>query len=144
MFIVDTVDEDCDSSVSTVGKPRMQRDSEDPEKELGGVVPFIERNPDNMASTLEWRGRVLHPQEAATSSSWQQQTAKERWQASMDIEIERTVQHYRAQEMILRRQIAMLEWDLKQWKRENDEEDYFVPGWGDVQSDYQPTECGNE
>src|SRR6266852_6228789 len=87
VFIVDTVDEDCDSSVSTVRTLRMQRDSEDPEKELGGVVPFTERSPDNIASTLEWKGRVLHQHEAAqntTSSSRQQRTAKERWQASME------------------------------------------------------------
>jgi hypothetical protein len=28
--------------------------------------------------------------------------------------------------------------------REKGKEDYFVPGWGEVQSDYQPTEYGNE
>jgi len=47
--------------------------------------------------------------------------------------------------MILRRAIAnleqMREWDLKQLE---DGEDYYVPGWGEVGSDYQPTEYGNE
>ncbi len=68
----------------------------------------------------------------------------------MDIEIERTEQYYHAQEMILRRAIAnleqMYEWDLKQLERKKGEgeEDYFVPGWGEVESDYQPTEYGNE
>src|SRR5712691_17300 len=121
MFTTDAVDEDCDSEASKFTNPRMQRGSEDPEKGLGDVAPFIERNPGKATSTLEWRGRVLHPQEAAqvtTSSSRQQPTAKERWQASLDSEIERTVQHYNAQEMILQRAIAnleqMREWDLKQ------------------------------
>ncbi len=148
MFIADAVGEGCDSDKSTVTTPCMQQDSEDPEKGLGSVKPFIERNPDNMASTLEWRRRVLHSQDAtqaSTSSSRQQPTAKERWQASLDSEIERTVKHYHAQEMILQRAITnleqMRELDLKQLE---DEEDYYVPGWGDVQSDYQPTECGNE
>jgi len=148
MFTADAVDEDCDSEASKFTNLRMQHGSEDPEKGLGDVAPFIERNPGKATSTLEWRGRVLHPQEAAqvtTSSSRQQPTAKERWQASLDSEIERTVKHYHAQEMILQRAITnleqMRELDLKQLE---DEEDYYVPGWGDVQSDYQPTECGNE
>jgi len=148
MFIADAVGEGCDSDKSTVTTPCMQQDSEDPEKGLGSVKPFIERNPDNMASTLEWRRRVLHSQvatQAATSSPRQRPTAKERWQASVDSEMDRTVQHYRAQEMNLQRAIAnleqMREWDLKQLE---DGEDYYVPGWGEVESDYQPTEYGNE
>jgi hypothetical protein len=151
MLIINAVDEDCDSDASKVKKLRMQRGSEDPEKGLGGVAPIFERNPDNVASTLEWRGRALHSQEATqatTSSSRQQKTAKERWKASLDIEIGRTLQHYHAQELILRRAIANLEQmresDLKQLEREKDGEDYYVPGWGEVQSDYQPTEYGDE
>ncbi len=151
MFNANTVDEDCDSDMSSITKPRMQRGSEDPEKGLGGVAPSFERNPDNVASTLEWRERVLHPKEATratTSSSRQQKTAEQRWSASLEIEIERTRQPYHAQEMVLRRAIANLEqlyeWDLEQLEREKGEEDYFVPGWGEVQSDYQPTEYSNE
>jgi hypothetical protein len=151
MFIADAVDEYYDSDSSKVTTIRMQRGSEDAEKELDSVASFMERNPDNVAPTLEWRGRALHSQgatQAATSSPRQQLTAKERWQASLDIKIEQTKQHYYALEMILRRAIAKLEQmrelDLKQLEREEGEEDYFVPGWEEVQSDYQPTEYGDE
>jgi hypothetical protein len=151
MFIADVVDEECDFDASALATHRVQRSYEHSEKGLGGVAPFIERNTDNVASTLEWRGSVLHSQEASqatTSSSRQQKTAKERWQESLDNEVGRTLQQYRAQEMVLRKTIANLkklcESDLKQLETEKDGEDYSVLGWGEVQSDYEPTECGDE
>ena len=64
MSIADAVNEDCDSDTSTATNPNMQRGSGDSGKGLDGVAPFVERNPDNVASTLEWGGRVLHSQEA--------------------------------------------------------------------------------
>jgi hypothetical protein len=150
MFIADGVDEDCDSDASTATNPHMQRGSEDSEKGLGSVAPFIERNPDNVASTLEWRGRVLHSQEATqATTSRQQHTAEERWRASLEIEIERIRQHYHKLERILEGEIVKhkqrYEWAIKQLEEgEKDEEYYSVAEWWEVQSDYQPTECGND
>ena len=61
MFITDAIDEDSDSdAASTAATYRMQRGSGDSEKRLDGVAPFIERNPDNFATTLEWRGSSDH------------------------------------------------------------------------------------
>jgi hypothetical protein len=102
-----------------------------------------------VASTLEWRRSVLHSQEATqATSSRQQHTAEERWRASLVIEIERIRQYYREQEKILeeivkhqqRYKLAIEQLE----KEEKDEEDYSVAGWWEVQSDYQPTECGND
>jgi hypothetical protein len=36
------------------------------------------------------------------------------------------------------------EWDMKKLEKEKDEEDYPVTEWWGVQSEYQPTECGND
>jgi hypothetical protein len=150
MFIADAVDKGSD--VNTVHKYRMQCGSEDSEKGLGGVAPFVEKNSDDVASTLEWKGRILHSQkatQATTSSSRQQQTAEERWHASLEIEIERIRGHYHEQERVLEREIVKLEqiyeWDVKQLeKEENDEENYSVADRWEIQSDYQPTECGDD
>ena len=96
---------------------------------LGSVAPFIERNPDSH--------RQRHT------------TAEERWRASLEIEIERIRQHFHMQEGILEKEIMKLEQmyerDMKQLeKEEKDEEEYPVAGWGEVQSDYEPTECGDD
>ncbi|KAF8489377.1 hypothetical protein F5888DRAFT_1738804 [Russula emetica] len=139
MSIADVVDEDCDLDASTVTNTRMQRGSRYSEKGLGGVAPFIERNLGNVAPTLDWRGRVLHSQEATqATSSRQQHTAEERIR-----------QHYQKQEMILEGEIVKhvqrYELAIKQLEEwEKDEEDYPVPEWWEVQSDYQPTECGDD
>ena len=124
----------------------MQHGGGNSENGLGGVAPFVERNPD---STLEWRGRVLHSQKATqATSSRQQQTAEERWRASLEIEIERIRRHYQEQEKILEREVVKLEqryaWDMKQLEKEKDEENYSVAKWWEVESDYQPTECSND
>jgi hypothetical protein len=150
MSIADAVDEDRDSGASTATNPCMQRGSGDSEKGLCGVVPFIERNPDKVASTLEWRGRVLHSQEATqATNSRQQHTAEERWRASLKIEIERIRQHYREQESIIEEEVVKHEqrykWAIEQLeKEEKDEEGYSVAQWWEVELDYQPTECGND
>jgi hypothetical protein len=110
----------------------MQHGGGNSENGLGGVAPFVEKNPD---STLEWRGRVLHSQKATqATSSRQQQTAEERWRASLEIEIERKRRHYQEQEKILEREVVKLEqryaWDMKQLeKEEKDEENYSVAAW---------------
>lgn len=62
MFIADAFDDDSDPDVSMARHPHMLRGVEAPEMGLACVAPFIEMNPDNVASTMEWRGRVLHPQ----------------------------------------------------------------------------------
>ena len=90
MLISEAVDEDCGSDVSA--NPHMQRGGEHSEMVPGGVAPFVERNA--VASTSEWRWRVLHSQQAthwqATTSSYRQrQTAEERCGASFEIEIGR-------------------------------------------------------
>jgi hypothetical protein len=128
----------------------MQRSSRNSEKGPSGVALFIERNPDNVASTLEWRARVMHSQEATqTTSSHQQHTAEERWRASLEKEIERIRRHYHKQERFLEEQIVKHEERYKvaieQLENgEKDEEGYSVAEWWEVQSDYQPTECGND
>ena len=152
MFITDAVDEDYDSGMSMVIEPRMQRSGGDSEEGVSGAANFIERNPDNNASTLEWKWGVLHSQvasQATSSSSCQQQTAEERWHASLQIEIERIRRHYHDQERILEREIVKHKQRyrsaMKQLENEeNDEENYPITEWWDVQSDYQPTECGND
>ncbi|KAF8492821.1 hypothetical protein F5888DRAFT_1727824 [Russula emetica] len=152
MFIAEAVNEDCDSDASTITNPRMQGGSGVSEKGLpgGGVASLIERNLDNVASTLEWRGRVPHSQEATrATSSRRQHTAKERSRALSEIEIERIRQHYQKQERILKGEIVKheqrYEWAIKQLEEEEkDKEDYSVAEWWEVQSDYQPTECGND
>jgi hypothetical protein len=150
MFIADTVNEDCDSGASTVQNPHMQRGSGNSEKGPGDAAPFIERNPDNVASTLEWRARVLHSQEATqTTSSRQQHTAEERWLASLENEIEEIRRHYHKQERFLEEEIVKHEERYKLAieqleKEEKDEGGYSVAEWWEVQSDYQPTECGDD
>ena len=92
----------------------------------------------------------MHSQRTAqATSSRQQQTAEERWSASLEVEIERIRRHFHEQEMVLEREIVKLEqmykWDMKQLEQEdNDEESYPVAEWQEDQSDYQPTECGND
>ena len=150
MFITDVIDEDSDSdAASTAAIYRMQRGSGDSKKRPDGVVPYIERNPDNLATTLEWRGRVLRSQEATqASSSRRKNTTKERWRASLETEIEGIREHYHKLEKVLDDEITKLEqsyeWEVKKLeKEEKDEEDYPVAEWWEVQSDYQPTECGD-
>jgi TolA-binding protein len=126
----------------------LQRGSGNSEKGPSGVALFIERNPDNVASTLEWRERVLHSQEATqTTSSRQQHTAEERWLASLKTEIEEIRRHYQKQERFMEEEIVKHEERHKLAieqleKEEKDEEGYSVAEWWEVQSDYQPTECG--
>jgi hypothetical protein len=155
MPIAEAVDEDCDSNTSTSTNPHIQRGKEDPEKGLLGVVaPFIERNPDNMASTLEWRGRFLRPQEATgiqatTTSSRQQHAAEERRCASSEeLEIERIRRHYQKQERILEEEIKKHEKRYKevieQLKKEDKDKVVYSADWWPVQPDYQPTECGDD
>jgi len=150
MFIADAVDEDCDPDASTATSPGMQHGSGDSEKRPGSVAPSIERNLNNVASTLEWRGRALHSQGATqATNSRRQQTAEERWHASLEVEIERIRQHYYEQERILEGEIVKheqrYELAMKQLEQgENDDEDNSVAEWWEVQSDYQPTECGND
>ncbi|KAF8502703.1 hypothetical protein F5888DRAFT_1631805 [Russula emetica] len=150
MSIADAVDEDCDSDTSTATNIHMQRSSGNPEKGQCGAAPFIERNLGNVASTLDWRGRVLHSREATqATSSRQQHTTEERKLASLEIKIERIRQHCHKQEMILEGEIVKhkqrYELAIKQLEEwEKDEEDYPVPEWWEVQSDYQPTECGDD
>jgi hypothetical protein len=120
----------------------------DPEKGLGGVAPFIERNPDNVTSTLERRRRVPHSQEdTQATSSRQQLTAEDRMRALMETEIQRVRQHYHEQEKVLEREIVKhqqrYELVLKSMESWGEEDDYPVADWWEVQSDYQPTECGN-
>jgi hypothetical protein len=126
MSIADVVDEDCDSDASTVTYP------------------------DNVAPTLERRGRVMHTQEVTqVTSSWQQHTAEERWRGSLEIKIKQIRQHYHEQERILEGEIVKhqqrYEWAIEQLEKEGkDEVEYSVAEWWEVQSDYQPTECGND
>ncbi len=99
---------------------------------------------------MESRGRVLHPQEATqATSSPQQDTAEERRGALLQTEIERIRQHYWEQEKILEWEYAKLEQKYKEIrqqleKEEKDEEDYPVVEWWEVDSDYEPTLCGDE
>jgi hypothetical protein len=156
MFFANIVDEDCDSDTSTPAtNQHMQRGKGDPEKGLGGVAPFIERNPgpDKMASTLEWRGRVLRSQEAtgiqAPTSSRQQHTAEERRCASLEeLEIERIRRHYQKQERILEEEIEKHEKRYKeateQLKREDKDKVVYSTDWWPVRPDYQPTECSDD
>jgi hypothetical protein len=147
MSIADAVDEDCDSHASMTTILHMQRGSGDSEKGLDGVAPLIKRDPDSMASTLEWRERVLQSHEAAqATSSHQRRTAEECRHASLDIKLERIRQHYRRQEKVLETEIAKHEqrykWAMEQLeKEEKDEKDY--ERW-EIQSDYQPTECDDD
>ena len=69
--------------------------------------------------------------------------------ALLETEFERIRKHYLEQEKVLEREVAKLEqsyeWEIKQSEKEGkDEEDYPVAEWWDVQSDYQPTEYGND
>ena len=155
MLIADDVDKDCDSDTGTSTNLGIQRSNANSEKGLlGGDDPFIERNQDIMTSTLKWRGRVLHSQEAtqATTSSRQPHTAKERWYASLEgIEIEQIEGHYRMQEEILEEEIKMHKEMHKQAIEQlKTEEEYkegygYAADWWGVRpgSDYQPTECGD-
>lgn len=150
MSIADVVDKDCDSDTGTATNLYMQCGSGESEKGLGGVAPFIKRNPDKVMLTLEWRERVLHSQEATQGTSYRQQhTAEERRRASLEHEIEKIRRRYQDWEMILESEITQHEerYDLaiKQLEREeNEEEDYSATEWWEVQSDYQLTECGND
>ena len=114
MFVADAVDDDCDSE-ARAAIHHMQHGNEDLRNGLGGVAAFIERNPDSVASTLEWRANVMYPQratQATTSSSGPQQTA-EHWGESLEIEIEQIRRHYHNQEMVLEREIVKLEQGYK-------------------------------
>jgi hypothetical protein len=133
-------DKNCGSDTSTATHFCFQHGGRDSEKGRAGVAPFIERNPHNVTSTLEW-----HSQGAAlaTNSNSCQQTAEE-------IEIEGMRRHYRELERILEREIEKheerYEWLIEQLEEgEKDEKDYLAVGPGMVgrQPDYQPTECGN-
>jgi hypothetical protein len=99
---------------------------------------------------LTYEPRVLHSQEAAqTTSSRQQHTAEERWRASLKKEIKRIRRHYHEQERFLEGEIVKHEERYKVAieqleKGEKDEEGCSVAEWWEVQSDYQPTECGND
>jgi hypothetical protein len=127
MFIVD---EDCDSDAPPSMVTKDSHTHRDTKKGLlGSVASFIERNLDS-------------PRQRHT-------TAEERWRASLEIEIERIRRHFHMQEGILEKEIVKLEQmyerDMKQLeKEEKDEEEYPVAGWGEVQSDYEPTECGDD
>ena len=153
-FAANVVDEDCDSDTGTVPRLRMQRGAQDSEKGLGSVTPLIERIPDDVTSTLEWRRRVLLSQKAyqpaTTGSFHQQQTAEERWHTSLEIKIEQIRRDYREKERVLEREIVKLErryeWVMEQLEREDDddEEDYSVAERWEVGSDYQRTECGDD
>jgi hypothetical protein len=153
MFIADAADEDCDPGVSAITNPHMQRGGEYSEMVLGGDAPFMEKRLDNVASTLEWREKVLQSQQAAAqaiaSSSRQRQTAEERWHAKLETEIEQIRQRFREEEEMLEREIVNLEeryeLDMRQLEEEeNDDENYYVDEQWEVQSDYQPTECGDD
>ena len=153
MFTADAVDEDCGSDTSTTTNPHIQRGTGDPEKGLGSVVPLIERNPDKMTSTLGLRGKVLLLKEAtqASTSSRQQHTAddSELGRASLEeIEIDHIQKHYEELERVLEGQLVehkkRHKWAIKELEREKDEKRYPADWWGGVQSDYQPTECGDD
>jgi hypothetical protein len=99
---------------------------------------------------MESRRRVLHPQEVTQAiSSPQQDTAEERRGALLQTEIERIRQHYREQEKILEWEYAKLEQKYKEIrqqleKEESNGENYPVAEWWEVDSDYEPTLCGDE
>jgi hypothetical protein len=154
MFIADYVDEDCDSDTVTsiIPKLRMQRGNEHSEKGLGDVTSVLERIPDDMVSTLEWRGKTLLSQkgyQATASSSRLQQTAEERWRSSLETKIEQIRRGYQEQESILEREIVKLEQGyesvLEQLEKEENDGEYYsiTERWG-IQSDYQPTEYGDD
>jgi hypothetical protein len=150
MFISEALEQDCDSDASTA-TTRMQPGNGGSQKGLGSVAPFIERNPDNVASTLQRRGRALQSQQATQviGSRRQRHTAEERWRALLEKKIRRIRQHYKKQERILQSEIVKheqrYEEAMKELEREEkDGEDYSVAEWWEVQSDYQPTECGDE
>ena len=152
MFTANAVDEDCGSDTSTTANPSIQRGTGHPEKGVSGVAPLIERNPDKITSTLEWRGRVLHSQEAAQAStiSRQQHAAEERGHASLEeIEIDQIREHYQELERVLEGELVehkkRYRLAIKDLKREEKEEKrYSADWWGGVQSDYQPTECSDD
>jgi hypothetical protein len=151
IFTADGVNGDCESDTSTTTNLHIQRGTGDPEKGLGDVAPLIGNNPDKIASTLEWRGRVLRSQEAtqATTSSRQQHTAEERRCASLEeLEIERIRRHYQRQERILEEEIEKHEERYKeaveQLKKEDKDKAVYSADWWPVRSDYQPTECGDD
>jgi glycine/D-amino acid oxidase-like deaminating enzyme len=133
----------CDSGASTATSLSIQRGNKQPEKR---VVPFIKGDPDNVASTLEWRRRVMHSQEATqASNSRQRQTAE-------NIEIEGIRRRCREREIMLEREIKMHEERYAEWlieelegeeKDEKKDHSAASPGWWDPQSDYQRTECGD-
>jgi hypothetical protein len=143
MSIADVVNEDCDSDASTATNIHMQRGNGKSEKGLDGVAPFIERSPNNVSSTLEWRGRVLHAQEATQgTSSRPRHTAEERRRASsyslnfelsVEPKIERIRRLYQKQERIMESEVVKhekrYEWAIKQLEdEEKDGEDCSVAG----------------
>ena len=152
MFTADAVDKDCGSDTSTTINLCIQRGTGDPEKGLRGVAPLIERNPDKLASPLEWRGRVLLSQEATQASTGprQQQTAEEHGRASLEeIEIDQIQKHYQELETVLEGELVehkkRHKSAIKELKEEEKEEKrYSADWWGGVKSDYQPTECGDD
>jgi hypothetical protein len=104
-----------------------------------------EDNTDVIASTMEWRRMVMQSQKESQATSTRQHREGHS-RAKLDAEIERIRRHYLKQEKILEREIVRLErryeWTIAQLEREEqDEESYFVDGWEEVRSDYQPTEC---
>ena len=149
-LVADAVDGDCDSEASPEIH-HMQRGNEDSANGLGGVAAFIEGNPDNVPSTLEWSANVQYSQraiQATTSTPGQQQTA-EHWRGSLKVEIELILRQYHEQETVVETEIVKLEQgyqlDVERLERvENAEEDHPAAGWWDVGSDYQPTECGSD
>jgi hypothetical protein len=147
MSIADAVDGDCDSDASSATNHHMQRGSGDSEQGLHDVDPFIKMDPDRVASTLEWRARVLQSRGAPqVTSSHQWHTAEEHRHSSLEIKIEGIRQHYREQEKVLETEIAKHEQRYKcaieqLEKEEKDEKDY--ESW-EIQSDYQPTEYDDD
>ena len=149
MYIADFADGECESAMRTFSNLHMPRGGTHPENGLVGIAPFIERNPrDYVSSTLEWRGKVLQSQQAtlvATRRFRQQQTAKERQNESLENKIREIREDFRKER--LEREIVKLkqrhEENMKQLEEEENGEGYFVSESWEVQSDYQPTECGD-
>ena len=151
MYIANPADEDCETAMSTIQNLHMPRGGTDPENGLRGIAPFLERDPpDYVSSTLEWRGKVLQSQQAtlvATRRFRQQQTAKERQGESLENKIREIREDFRKKEERLEKEIVKLkkrhEENMKQLEEEENDGGYFVSESWEVQSDYQPTECGD-
>ena len=65
-----------------------------------------------------------------------------------EIEIDHIQKHYEELERVLEGQLVehkkRHKWAIKELEREKDEKRYPADWWGGVQSDYQPTECGDD